>query len=273
MEIIRHFDYTGKGLQFLHVCYRNVETDGFAQHVHSTFELIYLKRGEVTYTVEGKSYRIESGTCILTRPGTQHAVILNRKDIYERYVVFFETSMLSPQVYSALPQNLDVIRLNGYPIAEQLFQRLDFYAEHLDQETLGLMLQRGLDEILLNLSIISSRYSDLVDSHRYTANTIVTQAIDYISQNLSSDIRIDSICRQLHITNSYLHQLFMEHLQISPKKYINMKRLMKARLAIRAGSKPTAVYADCGFQDYCSFYRNYRKFFGYPPSEESEKIR
>ena len=40
---------------------------------------------------------------------------------------------------------------------------------------------------------------------------------------------------------------------------------------IRSGSKPAKVYNLWGFQDYCTFYRNYVRHFGYPPSQEQDR--
>ena len=57
---------------------------------------------------------------------------------------------------------------------------------------------------------------------------------------------------------------------MSPKQYIISKRLAKARKMIRRGERPTAVSAECGFGDYTTFFRNYKKYFGYSPSLESE---
>ena len=62
----------------------------------------------------------------------------------------------------------------------------------------------------------------------------------------------------------------MEYMKISPKKFINMKRLSKAQKLISEGQKPTAIYSECGFTDYGTFFRNYTNHFGYTPSQKDE---
>jgi AraC-like DNA-binding protein len=32
------------------------------------------------------------------------------------------------------------------------------------------------------------------------------------------------------------------------------------------GAKPSEIYLKAGFEDYTSFYRSFKKFFGFPPS-------
>ncbi|MBE7034478.1 MAG: helix-turn-helix domain-containing protein, partial [Ruminococcaceae bacterium] len=65
--------------------------------------------------------------------------------------------------------------------------------------------------------------------------------------------------------------LFSEHLEITPKKYINTKRLILAQKKIRQGEKPTQIYPKCGFSEYSTFWREYKNYFGYSPSEEADR--
>ena len=55
---------------------------------------------------------------------------------------------------------------------------------------------------------------------------------------------------------------------ISLMKYIHNKRLLLAQERIRAGGKPTEVYALCGYKDYATFFRAYTKYFDKNPSDE-----
>ena len=242
--------------------------EGFPQHEHDTFELIYVKQGCVQYTVEGKNYRVESGECILTRPGVRHTVTLLRKDIYERYIATFDNRLFTTDIWKAVPEELEVLRIKGFPVPEQLMQHIDYYASHLDRDSFDLLLRRSIEELFVNFLLLYKNHAEMVTAQKYTANPLLLQALEYINDNLNTSISLDELSSRLHITKGYLHQLFVTNLQTSPKKYIMTKQLGGARAAIRAGGKPTAVYSDWGFQDYCSFYRNYRKMFGYAPSEE-----
>ena len=96
------------------------------------------------------------------------------------------------------------------------------------------------------------------------------RALDYIDKSYTECIGVRDMCRELYVSKSHIHALFSEHLRISPKKYLNLKRLAYAQRLIRMGQKPYAVYRECGFSDYASFYRNYKTHFGYAPSFEAE---
>ena len=88
------------------------------------------------------------------------------------------------------------------------------------------------------------------------------KAIDYIEQRLFSDLSVEEICSELFVTKSHLHHVFKNELGTTPKKYITEKRLILAKREITAGEKPTSVFRHCGFQDYTTFYRADKLFFG-----------
>ena len=107
----------------------------------------------------------------------------------------------------------------------------------------------------------------------FDGNPLVRAAIDYINDNLTVIRSIEDICASLFITKSHLHHLFTEHLQVTPAKYIVAKRLILAQRLIRRGQKPTEVFFQCGFLDYATFFRNYKRHFGYAPNREGKAKR
>ena len=55
--------------------------------------------------------------------------------------------------------------------------------------------------------------------------------------------------------------------------YLNEKRLLLAREKIGAGEPLIRVSEDCGFQDYSTFSRAYKKRFGASPNTPISKHR
>ncbi len=261
MDTVCYFDISGAQIAAAHECYKQIDRDGFRLHSHDSWELIFLKNGSISYLTEGRLYDLESGSCILTRPGIRHTIRFRDKAIYDRYVFLLHTPLLD-----TLPELPEVIIPGNNQIVQELFYKMDFYADYLAPEALERVVSNLVEEAILNFRIISARQPE-----DYTANPIITEAVSYITAHLQEQITLESLCNHLHITKSYLHRLFMEYLQLPPAKYITTKRLSKARMDIRAGCKPAQTYSLWGFQDYCTFYRNYVRYFGYPPSEEQDR--
>lgn len=261
MNTLIYFDFTGKQIELGHRREKQPSRDACRPHTHDNWELIYIKSGLLTYSAEGRCYTVVSGTCILTPPGVYHTLTFVDKSSYDRYVI----SLNSP-LFSMLTDLPEVIDVSNNQIVQNLFNKMDFYASHLKDDLLEEAMIRLTEEALLNFNIISNQRPE-----NYVANPIITQAIAYITEHLREVISLDALCAHLHITKSYLHRLFLEHLQLSPGRYITAKRLEQARIDIRAGIKPAKAYSLWGFQDYCTFYRNYVRHFGYPPSQEQDR--
>ncbi len=73
-------------------------------------------------------------------------------------------------------------------------------------------------------------------------------------------------CRTFFISRTTLYALFRETTGSCIHEYITLKRLMMARELLAAGEQPTGVYLKCGFKDYSTFYRAYKKRFSESPA-------
>jgi ribosome biogenesis GTPase A len=91
--------------------------------------------------------------------------------------------------------------------------------------------------------------------------------IGSLNDNLFDITDLEEIASHLYISKTYLISLFKKHLKISPKQYINEKRLLYAKNLLLLGNRPTDIYEKCGFSTYTSFFRSYKKYFGVAPSE------
>lgn len=119
---------------------------------------------------------------------------------------------------------------------------------------------------------------ELCDYFPSIQETIVPDSSDnlnrithYINTHLADPLHIENICEQFYISKSQLQRNFNSNLGITIGDYIMTKRLLRAQSLIRKGYKPTEIYIECGFQNYSGFFRAYKKFFGYSPSQEHDK--
>lgn len=271
MPCTKFFDYADSRIVYNHLRHTDLTISETPAQTHDVLEIIYLKSGELTYIIEGRSYRVKRNCLILTRPGNRHLIQFVHQDIYDRYDILFEESILSPGLFSQIPEELDVLNLESYRNVYDIFKKMDFYGKHFEGDTLQNLFSHLIEEIVCNIIIASKSSPENHFSNLCTANETVIRAVAYIEEHLSQFLTLDALCEELGITAGYLRYLFQRHLQISPKQYIITKRLVRAQRAIRSGARPTDVYFDCGFLDYSTFYRDYKNHFGYSPSEENER--
>lgn len=236
-------------------------------HIHIRCELIFIKSGKLTALMGDNIYLAKKNDLLIFRSNTPHKVSLSPESEYDRYDILFCEDNIANGVFNRFPEHVSCINCSGNEHIIELFAKLDWLCKSFTGDDLGLLLKNTLEEILfvLSMNINSERDNDILSIH-----PILSRAIQYINEHYTEQISIDMLCEHLYITKSHLHHLFKENLKISPKKYINMRRLAKAQKMIRMGEKPIKVYASCGFVDYASLFRNYVSYFGYSPSKESE---
>lgn len=264
-------EYSQNEIYYSHYLSDFVEAQEFnaEPHVHDFCELLFLKKGSPFYFVEGRSYKLKKNTLVFSRAGDRHRIYFEEDGPYERYNFLYNEKNLPFELYSRIPSSLDIINFDANTHVIELMKKADYYSENFSGEKLGYLLRGIIEEIFFNISI-SVKGGQTSEFAIASTNPLISKAVKYIEDNLTSPITIHTLCDELYITKSHLHHLFINHLQISPKQYILSKRLNLAKRAIRAGLKPIDACMQCGFSEYSTFYRDYKKFYGHSPSEEPD---
>ena len=94
----------------------------------------------------------------------------------------------------------------------------------------------------------------------------------HIESHIGDELSLDALAAVLCISPSALSHRFKKELGISVYRYISEKRLSAIRLLVEKGCPLGEAAALCGFTDYSSFYRLYRKYYSTSPSR-AEKAK
>lgn len=236
-------------------------------NAHQFWELIYITAGQVTYNVNGKTYYLTKNCLIITRPHAFHTLDFHGAAPYGRYVVQFTQDLLGSDICDRLPEHIDVVNFDGNERACSLFPNMDTYLEHFDEGLIRPLILHSCEEMLCNVLLAPE---DACNKNMHIANPLIQQATDYIKENVRRPIAVSDVAEHLYISKAYLHNLFLQHLQTTPKKYIVAQKLLLAQQELRNGGKAIKIYADYGFADYSTFYRHYVHHFGHSPSQEPD---
>ena len=252
-------------LSMNHILYQPAPT--FPMHTHDIEEIMLFRKGNGFYHEEGKTYPLRKNSLIISRATRNHGFTFDDDCDYERYDTLFDAGKLTSDIYNQIPSNVTVVNFDDKAIVVDLFKKMDYYYEHFSGIALENLILHLIEEILYNVLIFLNQPQS--NNTAYSINPIIDKAVTYIEEHITEPLSIDSLCKELFITKAYLHQIFLKHLQISPKKYITSRKLLLAQKELRADKKATEVYLTCGFSDYSTFYRDYKRFFGHAPSEEN----
>ncbi len=242
------------------------EIKGYPTHSHPVCEILYLLDGDITHHIEGRSYKLRKYDIVFVRPYKNHYLAFGDKRVpYRRYDITCDPKYFPRELYRALPDDADVINFENNETVRAIFEKLEFYSESIEPESQKMLFSSLLCELFCQFAIAARNPKNRLPS---SSNPTLDSALKYIDENLTKIENIDAICNALFITKSHLHQIFKTGIRMTPKKYINQKRLLLARRKIRHGGAPSEIYRECGFSDYTTFYRNYKSYFGYEPKAE-----
>lgn len=262
MKIQFKAEYEDDTLFFNHCVKTDQAQQDYRPHYHDMYEILFLKEGDISYLTEDAVYPVRKNSFILAHPQQQHCIRIDKDTPYDRYDLLFSPETIGPGLLQDIPADVCVVGFESNQLVIQLFDKMDFYCEKLSGSELGRALRALTEEVLLNVMLQTK------ESHKEaTAKQPLTlRAMAYMEENLLTLTDVDTVCRDLGISRSYLYQLFQSDLGTTPKRYITERRLNLARQEIFLGAKATNVYTQCGFSDYSTFFRAYKKQFGYPPT-------
>ena len=259
-------------LEYHHTLTDSPNPEKFDKHCHTTYEILYVVSGSGKYVTEGREYPLLPGTLLFQRPYEFHCVKPDSSEPYERYVLNFDYNI--PKWDHSFKAMLKTGNKEGVGIyytkegtdkaLPGAFSMLDFIDNVLlqgsvDVSRIQLMLESVITQVLLLL--FASKAKDSAGRENKTFFSI----IEYINDNLTQDISLDSISKQFYISKYHLCRTFLRHTGVSPFAYITAKRIALAQNLINAGEHATSVAYKVGFTDYSAFYRAYKKQTGHSP--------
>lgn len=245
-------------------------------HFHDDmYEVLYMLEGEASYAIEDKIYNIQKGDMVLVCPNQLHQLV--SPSYSKRIVCTFTKDFLS----EFTTKNTDFEKLfeiikdsNNHKISFKDNDKTKIENLLLKMTKIILSEKFG-DDIQFNISfcrmmlIIADKVmaDNELKEVSYITNPIIKNIVTVINNNLSNKITIDFIADQLSLSSSYLSHIFKQLTGISILQFIIKKRLIQSKEFLRQGKRIDDIAFECGFQDYTSFFRSFKKEFGITPKK------
>ncbi len=242
----------------------------FNYHYHDFHKILIFLRGGVTYHVEGRSYILEPYDIVLVRAGEVHRPNITSDSTYERIILYVSPDYLrtlggdeEPMdscFFNTRAAGSNVLRIPGLKNSRLLKICHELSIE--DDEAFQADLYRSL--LFREFVILLNRLSLNPDS-KYIKNSASNEKIlailDYINDNLTGALNAGEISGKFFISKYYLMHTFKQETGYTIGEYISTKRLLLARNLIDDGMSVTQACYACGYQNYSTFSRAYKKLF------------
>lgn len=234
----------------------------FPAHLHKQAEILYVTKGKLKSTINGKEAILIPGDLSFCFPNSIHRTetIENSTAI----LIIFDTAFVEAYSNELLNYYPDIpfIKKNTIPdhIHDSLQMLLQSSITRQDLRISAGYLTIILGNLLSNLSLISNKNVDFQD----TCHVLLA----YINDHFTEQISLDSLSKSLSISKYYISHIFSDKIKTSFPCYLNHCRIDYAKHLLRdTNHSITEIGFDCGFNSSRTFYRAFREYNHMTPME------
>ena len=245
-------------------------------HNHDFYEIYFYISGRVTYTIEGRSYKLKPGDILLVHSRELHKPVIEAGESYQRIVLWvnpeflqarsIEGANLSMCFETDSPKRHNLLRPNS-EMSANIKSILNKFERACISSAFGSPILRNtyLLELLiyLNRAVLETYEEDIEADMEY--NEKINDIIGHINENLCEELLLDDLAAKFYMSKYHLLREFKKHTGFTIHKYICQKRLISSKAMLREGLSVSEACTKCGFGDYSNFIRSFKSSYGVPP--------
>lgn len=273
--------YLNKDFEFFHL--KDKKSMEFEFHFHDFNKIIVFISGNVTYLIEGKAYKLKPWDILLVSSSEVHKAIIGASGTYERMIIWVNSNFLqkhnSPECNLmscfdvAAKEKCNILRLNP-----ELLRQAKYILSQLKEECAneGYGSQVLKNSLFLQFIVYLNRLYLKPEAIKRRAdgdyNESIGEVIRYINENLCEDMSIEGLASKFYMSKYHLMHKFKNQTGYTIHSYILQKRLIMANGLIKSGRTMTEACNECGFGDYSSFVRAFKKMYGLSPKKHHKLV-
>ena len=246
-------------------------------HTHEYFQIYYIVKGSLKHFLENKSSTLYQSDMFIIPPKVVHYISPEPDTVFYSFSFmpdFFGEASQSGKLVSLFLRNLSAGKdlLPKVSIASEDVLHIETIVERMLNEFN--CKDFGFSEIIhsyavLLVAFLARNYFKTNTLPQYFDNSkqFVLHCIEYIENNFTERITLDEITKRSAMSKNSFCELFQKLTGHSFNTYLNICRIKKSTDYIKEGYKITAIYGLCGYSDFSTFYRNFKKIMGISPKE------
>ena len=242
--------------------YAKGKPSALGREFHDYDEIVLFLGGKTQFISKNIQIELTQGSIVIIPKENFHQFSMTEYEDYTRCIIDFrETEELKPLMQEVMSE----VAVISHPTktVRALFDNLmRISAENLPEKEKCLALRSALTLILIEQKMFGGKAVNRL----IATSEITQQALDFIDKNYKDELTLSGVAKVLNVSVSTLSHRFCDELGIPVYRYISQKRLSVARQHIEKGASLIEAAEKSGFNDYSSFYRIYKSFYGESPS-------
>ena len=261
--------------------YANIHKDrthkkvNISLHSHSFYEVIHCRTADrVEYLIGSRQYRINPGDIIIIAPGTSHMPIFpeDMQYPYDRDIMWVNAGFMT-RIIELFP-SFSIERMRSPILLHTKGSSYGYIGDYFTDginETIN--QKEGYDKIvtahaILIISHVMRAISE-GGSRSFDAEkpTLINALIEHIEGHLDEKLNLDEVAAHFYISRGTVNKLFKQSMDTTFYKFVTQRRLILAKVLIAEGESMDSISRKCGFTDYSTFYKAFKKEYGISPRE------
>ena len=240
-------------------------------HWHSEIEMLYVKNGAISVTVEERKYVLNRGDIIFIEPEKIHTVSPFLLPL-EYDAAVFSASALSLNSEHFFGRDIIMPLINGgsgvlgiidssFKDYEKLLSQAEILLNKESSKAAVFAALIGIISIIYDGGYIKKSSGQI---SKYSHD--IKKCLEYISENYSRKIKLSELSDLIHVSENYFCGYFKKFTGITPFEQINETRVKKAA-ALLSDSDLTVseIAVKCGFENLSYFTRKFKSIIGCTP--------
>ena len=238
--------------------YREVSA---SPHFHASAEFVFLRKGNLTTTINGKSYVLKEGDACFCPPFSIHSYQL-LTETNEAYVIGVKKK-IGDRLFSLFQKKNppEFFHFDDYALLDFLFGICN--TSYKDPS----LTTASFDSAIQMLYIAIANKYDFIEQKKDSHDFLVSKILNYATDNFNTPLTLDVLSKEFGYARETLSRILNRFLGESWNSYVNRLRAYKAQNLLYQNpdkSISEIIYA-CGFNSPNTFYRAYMREFGIPP--------
>ena len=232
-------------------------------HSHDHAEVFIHIKGKMELFIESSVYHHNANEIRVYAPGELHFGKWDQDQDMEWYQI-----SLSPAFLQAHPALADRIvnrkRGDGNLFISKKQEIIISLAEEIFRTEESPLNEHYLYANVIKILCILNEPENNIEV-QMGKNECLQEIMEVIHQNLTHIKTLQDMTELTHFSASYIHQLFKKHLNLTPHKYLTMKKMALAKELLTNGASISEACFRSGFDDYANFITSFKKYFGLTP--------
>ncbi|OAH59152.1 MULTISPECIES: AraC family transcriptional regulator [Bacillaceae] len=224
----------------------------YKKHAHKEYAIGVTLRGIQEYHLDGSLQLSHQNGVMLFNPEQAHDGMAHDEAGLDYVMLYIE-----PQLLLEAMKKKDIVRFSSPIVYDDRLKKRILSLSHAilseKEEALCSELLLSLTDSLTHTNLSAEDKKD---------NALMRRAKDMLHANLEHVLKLDDICKELHLSKFQFIRLFKAHTGISPYQYFLNCKIERAKHLIEKNRDIYSAVAECGFVDLTHLNKHFKSVYG-----------